>query len=98
MDFDPRFIYVLAGWEGSAHDASILDERLSRPDGFTIPDGKFYLRDAGYTWRSGILPPFRKTRYHLNEFTVSNIPQNANEFFNIRHSSLSVTIERAFVA
>ncbi|KAK1633119.1 hypothetical protein QYE76_007434 [Lolium multiflorum] len=28
VDFDMRFTYVLAGWEGSAHDASILSDSL----------------------------------------------------------------------
>jgi hypothetical protein len=37
---------VLAGWEGSTHDASILTDILSRPDGIHLPDGKFYLGDA----------------------------------------------------
>ncbi|XP_051201802.1 protein ALP1-like [Lolium perenne] len=40
VDFDMRFAYVLAGWEGSAHDASILANSLSRPDGLQIPDAK----------------------------------------------------------
>ncbi|XP_071681375.1 protein ALP1-like [Lolium perenne] len=62
VDFDMRFTYVIAGWEGSAHDASILADSLSRPDGLQIPDGKFYLGDAVYACRPGILPPFRKTR------------------------------------
>ena len=57
VDFDMRFTYVLAGWEGSAHDASILADSLSRPDGLQIPEGKFYLGDAGYACRPGILPP-----------------------------------------
>jgi hypothetical protein len=48
VDFVMRFTYVLAGFEGSAHDASILADNLSRPDGLQIPDGKFYLGDAGY--------------------------------------------------
>ncbi|KAK1696497.1 hypothetical protein QYE76_013194 [Lolium multiflorum] len=60
VDFDMRFTYVLAGWEGSTHDASILADSLSRPDGLQIPDGKFYLGDAGYACRPGIRPPFRK--------------------------------------
>ncbi|KAK1680945.1 hypothetical protein QYE76_041793 [Lolium multiflorum] len=98
MDFYMRFTYVLAGWEGSAHDASILADSLSRPDGLQIPDGKFYLGDAGYACRPGILPPFRKTRYHLNEFSAKYRPLNAREMFNLRHSSLRVTIERAFAA
>jgi hypothetical protein len=98
VDFDMRFTYVLAGCEGLAHDASILSDILSRPDGLQIPDGKFYLGDAGYACRPGILPPFRKTRYHLNEFSAKNRPLNARELFNVRHSSLRVTIERAFAA
>ncbi|XP_071679970.1 protein ALP1-like [Lolium perenne] len=40
VDFDMRFTYVLAGWEGSAHDASILADSLSRPDGLQIPNEK----------------------------------------------------------
>ncbi|XP_071683459.1 protein ALP1-like [Lolium perenne] len=98
VDFDMRFTYVLAGWEGSAHDASILADSLSRPDGLQIPDGKFYLGDVGYACRPGILPPFRKTRYHLNEFSAKHRLVNARELFNLRHSSLRVTIERAFAA
>ncbi|KAK1647996.1 hypothetical protein QYE76_065801 [Lolium multiflorum] len=38
VDFDMRFTYVLARCEGSAHDASILADSLSRPDGLQIPD------------------------------------------------------------
>jgi hypothetical protein len=34
-----RFTYVLAGWEGSAHDASILADSLLRPGGLQIPKG-----------------------------------------------------------
>ncbi|XP_051229618.1 uncharacterized protein [Lolium perenne] len=39
VDFDMRLAYVLAGWEGSAHDASIMSDNLSRPDGLQIPKG-----------------------------------------------------------
>src|SRR5664279_2691017 len=46
-------------------------------------------------WNSSTLP---KTRYHLNEFSSRHGPQNAKELFNLRHSSLRVTIERAFAA
>jgi hypothetical protein len=37
MDFDLKFTYVLAGWEGSAHDALILSDAIERNDGFTVP-------------------------------------------------------------
>ncbi|XP_071678397.1 uncharacterized protein [Lolium perenne] len=82
----------------AAHDASILVDSLSRPDGLQIPGGKFYLGDAGYACRPEILPPFRKIRYHLNEFSAKHRTLNTRELFNLRHSSLRVTIERVFAA
>jgi hypothetical protein len=39
MDFDLRFTYVLAGWEGSAHDARILADALERDDVLRVPPG-----------------------------------------------------------
>jgi hypothetical protein len=41
------------------------------------------------------MPLFRGVRYHLNEFGANPV-QNAEELFNHRHSSLRVTVERAF--
>ena len=37
--FDLKFTYVLAGWEGSAHDALILADAIERNDGFIVPQG-----------------------------------------------------------
>nr|XP_034569864.1 protein ALP1-like [Setaria viridis] len=98
VDFDLRFTYVLAGWEGSAHDALILADALERDDGLRVPPGKFYLVDAGYACRPGFMPPYRATRYHLKEYGGRNYPTNKKELFNLRHSSLRVTVERAFGA
>jgi len=39
ITFDLKFIYVLAGWEGSAHDSRVLDNVLSRPSGLKILEG-----------------------------------------------------------
>jgi hypothetical protein len=39
VDFDLRFTYVLAGWEGSAHDACVLDDALARERGLQVPQG-----------------------------------------------------------
>lgn len=39
VDFDLKFTYVLAGWEGSAHDATILADALEREDGLRVPEG-----------------------------------------------------------
>ncbi|KAL0438835.1 UNVERIFIED_CONTAM: hypothetical protein Slati_2366500 [Sesamum latifolium] len=37
-----RFIYVLAGWEGSAADGRVLRDAFTRPNGLKIP------RDEGF--------------------------------------------------
>ena len=39
VDFDLKFTYVLAGWEGSTHDAPILADAIERNDGFIVPEG-----------------------------------------------------------
>jgi hypothetical protein len=120
VDFDLKFTYVLAGWEGSAHDALVLADAVERDDGLSLPPGnnfnllviflslvlvvanscnligKFYLVDAGYGVKPGFLPPYRKTRYHLKEYGGGNNPENYKKLFNLRHSSLRITIERAF--
>lgn len=38
-NFDLEFIYVLSGWEGSAHDSRVLNDALSRRNGFKVPQG-----------------------------------------------------------
>jgi hypothetical protein len=43
VDFNLRFTYVLAGWEGSAHDALILANALERDDGLRVPPGTYDL-------------------------------------------------------
>jgi len=63
--FDMHFSYVLAGWEGSAHDSRVLQD--ARIKGFHIPKGKYYLGDAGYGLNSYCLTPYRGVRYHLRE-------------------------------
>jgi hypothetical protein len=39
ITFDVKFSYVLAGWEGSAHDSRVLNDVLNRPRGLQIPEG-----------------------------------------------------------
>ncbi|XP_039127555.1 protein ALP1-like [Dioscorea cayenensis subsp. rotundata] len=95
VDFDLCFTYVLAGWEGSAYDALVLRDALERPNGLRVPEGKYYLVDAGYATRPGFIPPYRGVRYHLKDFG-SRTPQNAKELFNLRHSSARTSVERAF--
>ncbi|KAK9114131.1 hypothetical protein Syun_020928 [Stephania yunnanensis] len=47
-NFDLEFIYVLSGWEGSAHDSRILTDVLSRRNGLKVPQGKYFLVDCGF--------------------------------------------------
>lgn len=63
--FDMYFCFVLAGWEGSAHDGRVLNDALMK--GFDVPAGKYYLADAGYALKKGFLVPYRGVRYHLRE-------------------------------
>jgi hypothetical protein len=43
VDFDMNFLYILPGWEGSAHDSRVLKDALEK--GFSAPPGRY---DAGY--------------------------------------------------
>ena len=45
-NFDAIFIYELAGWEGSAHDAKVLND--AKEKGLPMRQGNFHLADAGY--------------------------------------------------
>jgi len=69
-EFDCTISYVLAGWEGSAHDSRVLADAFTK--GFVIPKGKFYLGDAGYGISPECLTPYRGIRYHLKEQVVGN--------------------------
>ena len=39
ISFDLKFTYVLAEWEGRAHDSRVLNDAFARPGGFSIPEG-----------------------------------------------------------
>ncbi|XP_018500074.2 uncharacterized protein LOC103935510 [Pyrus x bretschneideri] len=37
-NFDLEFIYILSGWEGSAHDSKLLHDVVSKRNGFKVPE------------------------------------------------------------
>ena len=41
VGFNLKFSYIVASWEGSAHDATVLADAIERDDGFTIPQGNY---------------------------------------------------------
>jgi DDE superfamily endonuclease len=95
-DFEMEFRYILAGWEGSAHDGRVLQDAQTR-HGFCTPKGKYWLGDAGYGCTEFVLAPYRGVRYHLKEQRLAGrTPENAKELFNLRHASLRNVIERIF--
>lgn len=64
--FDLRFVYLHTGWEGSAADSLIY--HCTRAADLSIPPGKFYLADAGFPACDGLVIPYRRMRYHLQEW------------------------------
>lgn len=43
IDFDLRFTYVLAGWEGSADDDVVLVDAAEREKGLHVPHGNEFV-------------------------------------------------------
>jgi len=70
-DFDMNFTYVLTGWAGSVTDARIYEAAHTRD--LRIPEGKYFLADAGYPLCPGLLTPYRSVRYHLAEWGRASI-------------------------
>ncbi|KAL0405681.1 UNVERIFIED_CONTAM: hypothetical protein Slati_3882000 [Sesamum latifolium] len=92
-DRDMCFIYVLAGWEGSAADSTVLRDAIIHPTGLK----GIYLVDSEYSNGEGFLSPYQGFRYHLKEWELgNNMPQNHQEFFNMKHASARNVIERTF--
>src|ERR1700683_3716367 len=64
--FDLKFVFAYTGWEGSATDAQVYEAALL--DGLNIPEGKYYLANAGFPSCEELLIPYRSIRYHLAEW------------------------------
>ncbi|GJV51979.1 putative harbinger transposase-derived nuclease domain-containing protein [Tanacetum coccineum] len=94
-DFNMIFTYVVVGWEGTAHDARILNEALIDPEAnFPMPHSdKYYLCDAAYRHTCGFMAPYWNVRYWLGDF-CRNRAMNSREKFNHVHAKLRN--ERAF--
>jgi hypothetical protein len=69
--FDLQFTYCLMGWEGSAADAQVYDDARSKD--LHIPNGKYYLADAGFPSCPQLLIPYHGPRYHLAEWGRASV-------------------------
>nr|GEW36986.1 putative nuclease HARBI1 [Tanacetum cinerariifolium] len=88
-DFNMIFTYVVVVWEGTTHDARILNEALIDPEAdFPMPPSdKYYLCD--------VVAPYQNVRYWLGDFR-QNRAMNSREKFNHAHAKLRNVMERAF--
>ena len=90
-----NFTYVLAGWEGSAHDGRVLQDAIHQ--GFSALLGRYYLANAGYANRTLTLSPYRGVRYYLREVrAIRRTLEDKKELFNMRYSSLRIVVKRTF--
>ncbi|KAL8474404.1 hypothetical protein ACS0TY_031032 [Phlomoides rotata] len=81
-DRNCMFTYILPGWEGSASDARVLRDSISRVHGL-----KIIITFVGYANSLGFLSPYRSVPYHLSEWGPQSIrPQTYQEHFNMRHT------------
>ena len=91
VNLEGRFVYVLAGAEGSIHDSALLRIALTQADPWKLilPRGRFYLANAGFPSRCGILTPFTGHIYHLKDFRDrETLPDCEEEVFNYGHAKL----------
>ena len=66
--FSLYFCCIVPRWEESAHDGPVLQWALG--NGLVVPEGKYFLVDAGYALKKGFLTPYRSVRYHLREQSI----------------------------
>lgn len=69
--FNLQFVYLLAGWEGSAADGRVFED--ARRKDFAIIPGTYYLGDAGFPLCDALIVPYRGVRYHLKEWEQANL-------------------------
>ncbi|CAI7862969.1 unnamed protein product [Closterium sp. NIES-53] len=95
VSFNDLFLYVLAGWEGSAHDSTVFQNALHR--GLRIPRGKYLLADSGFRNDAHCLSPYRQVLYHLTRWQqAGRSPERKEELFNRTHSCMRSHVECAF--
>ena len=85
-NFNMLFTYILSGWEGSATDSRVWADALLK--GFKVPEGFYYLADAGYPHCKELLIPFRGVWYHLQEWGAAGVryvfyPSNIFTFLKV---------------
>lgn len=78
------FVYILVGWEGSVADSSLY-EHSERYGGLSIPDGKYWIADAGFASCNTLLVPYCNVRYHLLEWQIGNKRSSCFLLWDLRY-------------
>ncbi|KAA0058874.1 retrotransposon protein [Cucumis melo var. makuwa] len=69
------FVYVLAGWEGSAADSRILRNAISRENGLQVPKGQWYHLQE---WRGATNAPTNAKEYfNMKHSSARNVIERA---------------------
>ncbi|EHS63933.1 uncharacterized protein PGTG_21950 [Puccinia graminis f. sp. tritici CRL 75-36-700-3] len=83
VNFCFEFIFVLAGWEGSAHNIQVYIDFYSK--GLVLPGNKYLLAEAGYGLQNILITPFCDVHYHLKEKAIaSQSPGDKQELYNLQ--------------
>lgn len=69
--FDFWFQYFSSGWAGSTADATLYHDACLTT--LHIPEGKYYLADAGFGVCDSLLVPYCGVCYHLAEWGHANV-------------------------
>jgi hypothetical protein len=69
--FDMVFYYMFSGWEGSAADSTMFHD--AHVTDLFIPQGRYYLANAGFPTCASLLIPIQGTRYHLQEWSRAQL-------------------------
>jgi hypothetical protein len=61
-----QFLYIMAGYEEAAADGLLFN--CAWQNGFLLPDGCYYLTDAGFANCDLLLTLYYSVHYHSNEW------------------------------
>lgn len=78
------------------HSTLLFSRQKGVPLTYILNAGKYYFVDLGYENAPNFMAPYVGVRYHPNKFSDGSQPENAQELFNHRHSSLRNVVERIF--
>ncbi|XP_054817801.1 protein ALP1-like [Prosopis cineraria] len=76
-----EFIFVFPGWEGSITNSRVLRDAISRPNGFKVPQGNYYLVDAGY-------PESPQECFNMRHSSARNVIERAFGILKMRWAIL----------